>query len=284
MGSDALRGAEITNSRHGYELTRYATRILAPGVADDREQLARELKRFWRSARFRTKHVAVAVGGSSVSVRVIELHESALERDLTDLVADAIPMPIAEAVVDQLIIEEFIDKDGEAMVRMLVVAAPRSLVEPLVDVVSAAGLICDRVDLGPMAAARAVTSPAPDLLSHDAEVVIDMEVAATSLVVVVDGTPRLVRILPGGVDDHAVDEIVRSVDYYRQTPDAVQPARCVVTGSATPTWITGRLRDALRVPVDAGDTLLRLSAAKLDDEQAEDAVHSGAVAIGLAVS
>lgn len=336
IGTSAIRAAEVKHTRHGSSFERFAERVLPAGVLEHGELrepkvLSDELKRLWKTARFHTKHVALAVNGPGVTVRTVELPQSDTHAGLDAVIEDMIPMSSGEAIVDYLALEDYVGADGVGMTRYLVVAAPAPEVEQIVKAVLDAGLVPDRVDLAPIAAARAVADEAASIEQRESEVIVDLGASMTSIVVTHDGGPRLVRILPGGGDDltealrieldcdaaeafmrkassgipdgantggstgaaavlerhlgHTIDEIVRSIDYYRQTADAATPTRClIVGGGARVRGLRERLEHDLGIPVVYGDPFARFGSIPVPEEDRDEVARTAAVAIGLAVA
>lgn len=205
IGSGTLRGAEIQEDRHAAKLVRYAEHALPAGLMDhgsvtDPHALTQELRKFWKEAGFKTRRVALAIGGSQIVVRTAELSEADTTNDeaLVGAITDLVPIPLAEAIVDTLQTDTFLDAEKRSMVRVLVVAVPRVLVDAIVESLLDARLTPARVDLAPIAAARAVATRHTSIDSRAAEVVIDVGATTTSVVVTADGLPRMVRILPVG--------------------------------------------------------------------------------------
>lgn len=239
IGTVALRGAEIVEDRHAATLQRYAERALPPGLMAegalaDGDLLRDELKAFWKEAGFKTRRVALAVGGPQIVVRTAELLESHAhdENELLAAIGELVPIPLAEAIVDTLAVDSYIDAEGRAMLRVLVVAAPRELVEGLVESLLRAKLIPARVDLAPIAAARAVARRHASIEAKAAEIVIDVGATTTSVVVTADGLPRMVRILAGGTAS-AIAELAREMDCSPQ--DALTRSSLVGLAAEVPT-------------------------------------------------
>jgi type IV pilus assembly protein PilM len=238
IGTVAIRGAEIVEDRHSASLKCYAERplpagVMAQGALSDPDVLRDELKAFWKEAGFKTRRVALAVGGPQIVVRTAELADSEAhdEQQLLATLADLVPMPLGDAIVDTLGVDSYLDSDGRPMLRILVVAAPRELVESLVAAVLSARLIPARVDLAPIAAARAVASRHASIEAKAAEIVIDLGATTTSVVVTADGLPRMVRILPGGAAA-AMAELQRELSC--SAHDAVMQSTVVGIASEAP--------------------------------------------------
>lgn len=235
IGTVALRGAEIVEDRHATTLKRYAERALPLGVMSegalvDGDVLCDELRAFWKEAGFKTRRVSLAVGGPQIVVRTAELIEANAhdEAELLATITELVPIPLADAIVDTLAVDSYLDTDGRAMLRVLVVAAPRELVEGLVESVLRAKLIPARVDLAPIAAARAVARRHSSIEAKASEIVIDVGATTTSVVVTADGLPRMVRILAGGTAS-AMVELARELEC---TPHDAQLQSSIVGLSA----------------------------------------------------
>ena len=120
-------------------------------------------------------------------------------------------MPVDEAVLDYDPIGEF-EQDDRKMLRMLLVAAQRAMVDQVVDAVRGAGLEPMGLDLTPFALVRAVGTPdiSMDLDGAGEEAIIDIGAHVTNIVVHDRGATRFVRILPSGGRDVTV-AIARAV-------------------------------------------------------------------------
>ncbi len=111
-------------------------------------------------------------------------------------------MSVDEAVLDYDVIGEF-EQEGRRMLRMLLVAAQRLMVDPSSGRVTAAKLEPVGLDLVPFALVRAIGQPASAWISKNEgdEAVIDIGSHITNIVVHASGTARFVRILPSGGRD-----------------------------------------------------------------------------------
>jgi type IV pilus assembly protein PilM len=207
IGTSAVRAAEV-RGKDTPTLARFAQVALPAGAIvngeiADPDAVASVLRDLWRRGEFRSKQVAVAVANQNVVVRQIDvpkMDEDELRGALRFQVADVIPIPIDDTLLDHLVLEEFDGPDGE-MLRLLVVAAHKDMVGSLMHAVRHAGLEPVAVDLSPLAAVRTFAfSPSP-LTEAPGEAVLDVGAGVTTIVVHERGTPRFVRILSGGGDD-----------------------------------------------------------------------------------
>lgn len=114
-------------------------------------------------------------------------------------------MPVDDAVLDYHLIEET-QAEERPMVRLLLVAAQKSMVDTLVASATGAKLEPMGLDLVPFAMVRAVgaTGGGMDLEESGDEAVVDVGAHVTNIVVHNAGEVRFVRILPSGGRDITV--------------------------------------------------------------------------------
>jgi type IV pilus assembly protein PilM len=151
-----------------------------------------------------TKKVVVGVANQKVIVRQVDLAwmpENELRESLGLQVADLIPIPVEQAILDYHVLEEITTADGARHLRVLLVAADRDMVQGLLAAVAKAGLTATRVDLTPFAVLRAVGHVDEVLGGAGAsEALVDIGATVTNIVVHDNGIPRFIRILPMGGD------------------------------------------------------------------------------------
>ena len=115
-------------------------------------------------------------------------------------VQEHVPIAVEEAVLDYEVLSEF-EQEGRRMVRLLLVAAQKSMVDAMIQAAEGARLHPVGLDLIPFAIVRSVGSV--DGLGLDGqeggdEAVIDIGADLTSISVHAGGAPRFVRILSSG--------------------------------------------------------------------------------------
>jgi len=207
IGTSAVRAAEVTG-KDPHTLVRFAQLALPPGAVTSGEisnvdAVATVLRDLWRRGEFHAKRVSVAVANQSVVVRQVDvpkMEEADLRSALPYQVQDYIPMPIEDALLDFIVIDEIAGADGP-MLRVLAIAAQKTMIGGVIEALTRAGLEAEAVDLAPLAALRALLDPLPPIGERSAEAIVDVGAGVTNLVVVESGTPRLVRILPAGGND-----------------------------------------------------------------------------------
>jgi type IV pilus assembly protein PilM len=214
VGSTAVRAAEVVNGSDPPSLVRAAQVPLPPGAVEsgevrDVEALSSAIRELWQRGAFKSKQAVLGVGNQRVVVREITvpaLPPKELKQSLAFQVQDLIPIPVDEAVLDYDVLEE-LEQDGAKMLRLLVVAAQRDMVNRMVDAVVRAKVEPVGVDLVPFALIRAVgQDEGLGLQDGDVggEAIVDVGSDVTNICVHERGVARFVRILPSGGRDVTV--------------------------------------------------------------------------------
>lgn len=210
IGTSAVRAAEVTG-KNPPMLARFGQVALPEGAVDsgevvDVEAVATAIKDLWRRGGFKSKKVATAISNQKAVVRQVEVplmaHEE-LAGALSFQVAEFIPFPIEQAIIDFTILEEFEPDEGERMLRVLVVAAVREMVDNVVSAIQGAGLSPVLVDYAAFSAMRAIVGPPKTLLLEEGEheALVDIGGGVTTVLVHEGEKPRFVRLLPVGGND-----------------------------------------------------------------------------------
>ncbi len=209
IGSTAVRAAEIAAGAPPVVL-RAAQVPLPDGAVENGEVrqpdvVAETIRELWNVGGFKTKQVYLGVGNQRLVVREIALPflpPKELRESLAFQVQEFIPMPVEEAMLDFDELGEF-EQDGRKMIRILLVAAQRSMVSMVVEAVSGGRLEPLGLDLNPFALVRSVgtADAGMDLEETGDEAVIDVGAHVTNICVHARQTVRFVRILPSGGRD-----------------------------------------------------------------------------------
>ena len=208
IGTSGVRAAELTLGKGGSTLERFGQVALPAGAVRggevvDTDAVAGALKQLWAQAKFCSRKVVVGVANQKVVVRQVDLPwlpVAELRKSLAFQVQDYIPMPVEQAILDFHPLEEFQSDGGGRMLRVLLVAAARDMVDSAVHAVQQAGLEPTMVDLTSFAVLRSLHTHSA-LGSVDAEALVDVGASVTNIVVHQGGVPRFVRILMmGGAD------------------------------------------------------------------------------------
>lgn len=226
-----MRAAEVTTGR-APSLVAFGAVPLPAGAARDSEVLDADavslaLRQLWSGARFTSRRVVLGIGSRRTLVREYTtqaLRPDLLRQALPFQVQDLLPVPADEAVLDFYATSQ----EGDEITGLLV-AAVAETVEQLVSTVARTKLTVDVVDLAPFGLARAVSR-----LAAPGESVAALHLGDhTSYVVVLrDGIPRFVRVLPLEI----LTEAVRQRELAAQPPvveEAEVPVEAFVTVPAS---------------------------------------------------
>jgi type IV pilus assembly protein PilM len=208
LGSTHVRAAEVryarsrTSGKHVATLTRYAQVPLPLGAVRDGEvadspTVTAAIKQLWADGRFGSRDVNIGVGNQRVVVRELELPWMPLAHIRASLpfqVTELIPMAVEDALLDYYPTGEREGSTGR-MVQGMLVAATRDTVRANLRAVESAGLRPRMVDLNPFAVLRAVTR---DAYADQTVALVEIGARVTQVVIVANGVPRFVRMLPSG--------------------------------------------------------------------------------------
>lgn len=301
IGTHAVHVAHVSRSRGeltvvnfgGLQLPRDA---VSEGEVIDPQVVGDVIARIVSHAKIREKDAYVGVANQRVVVRQVELpwmEERELRESLQFQVQEHIPIPVENAELDFYVLDDFRGDNDQRMLRLLLVAAQKTMVANHVDAIREGGLRPAGVDLNPFAMIRAIgTSSA---IEEGSEVLIDIGAGVTDIVIHREGVPEFVRILVlggnditrgieagrsvsredaeqlkreasarGGHDDVAqivgdrtgefIEEIRNSLDYYSAQMGSTRLARIRLSGGgALLEGLADRLSEAVRLPVEVAN-------------------------------
>ena len=260
--------------------------LLSEGEVQDPAALASALKSFF-SAHELPKSVRLGVSNRQIVVRQIELPwlDDAEQRDaaIRFQAADAIAMPLEEAVFDYQVARRPEAVDGSSRMQVIVVAARRSMIDGFVEAARGAGLKPQGIDLNAFALVRALGA---DHSEHTARVfcnvatVVNLAIAVGDLCVFT--RPLRASWEPGvsEVGGRLADEIRLSIDSYMGQPDARAVSEVVLSGPGSASEDVEELEALLRLPVLVAAPLGPVEGSLLP---AGDDPHRYTVATGLAL-
>jgi type IV pilus assembly protein PilM len=261
--------------------------LVREGEVIDAAALGEQLKRFAADAGL-PRTVRVGVANQQIVVRVIELprieDESQRDAAIRFQAAEAIAMPLDEAVLDYHVAGHAEALDGSQRMQVVVVAARRRMVETLLEAVKAAGLKADGVDLDAFALVRMLAANAhgPD----DSARVFCHLGGVTNLAIAVGASCFFTRPLSAVWDQddagsRLADEIRLSIDYYMTQPQARPAGEVVLSGpGSADAQLVESLGVHLGIPTHVAAPLGQIDASVLSPD--EDA-HRYTVAAGLSL-
>lgn len=206
IGSEAVRAAAVETRRGAPVLQRFGEVALPAGAVVageivDEAAVAAAVRALWKQQHLPRKRVVVGLAGPRVAVRRVEvprLREGELAEALPGYLRGALPMPVEEAVLDYVPLEEFTTPGGDQLLAILAVAAHRGLVEGVVGMAQRAGLGVMAVDLAAFGLVRAGLGLGLGREEEGSQALLDIGATLTQLAVVRGGIARLVGMIPVG--------------------------------------------------------------------------------------
>ena len=205
IGTRAVRAVEVKGGAGHQSVTRFGRVLMPAGAMDHGEvqnpaAVAEAIQTLWKRLKLTGKGVHIGIANRRVVVRVIELPAMS-DEDLKSAIKlqaqDHIPIPLSEAVMDYEILERVDNADGQPVQRVLVVAAERASVMPLLEAVKLAKLDPQSLELNAYPLVRCLSGG-----GDGAEAIVDIGAGVTTVVIHRGGRIRFTRILPNfGGDD-----------------------------------------------------------------------------------
>jgi type IV pilus assembly protein PilM len=231
IGTTHVRAAEVEfgsggPSGHGIpEVIRVAQVPLPSGAVRDGEvaepqTVASALRALWAQGKFSHREVVIGVGNQRVLVRDLDLPAMPLPQLRASLpfqVQDLIPVAVEDALLDFFPTSSANGPQGPVF-RGLLVAATKETVKANTSAVERAGLHPMMVDLNAFALTRV---QARGELSVGTIALVDIGARVTNVVVVADGQPRFVRILPSGGQD-VTDAVANAMNISAEQAEALK--------------------------------------------------------------
>lgn len=150
------------------------------------------IKKLHKETGISTKEVAIAIPESNVFTRTIKfpmLTDTEIASAVKWEAEQYIPIPASEAVIQHTVLERN-EKATPPAVTVLLVAAPKVIVEKYVGVVSAAGLTATAVETQLLALSRALAIPGKVIL------LVDMGASSTDIAICKNGMLYFSRSIP----------------------------------------------------------------------------------------
>ena len=262
--------------------------LVADGEVVNRDGLAEALKNFVAETGL-PKSVRLGVSNQQIVVRVVELPriEDEKQRDaaVRFQAAEAIAMPLDEAVLDHQVAGYVEAPDGSPRMQIIVVAARRSMIEALLEAAKQAGLKPEGVDLDAFALVRMLAVATDTVVGDTARVYCHLG-GVSNLAIAVGSACYFTRPLAAVWDEEdagarLADEIRLSIDYYMTQAQAKPVGEIVLSGpGSADDQLVESLGVHLGLPTTVGAPLGVLDRSAL---AATEDPHRLTVAAGLAM-
>lgn len=233
LGGSGIRAAQFKTSKGKQTIEKVGFIPLPPGAVEggevkDVDVVGAALKELWNTAKFSSKQVVFGVANGNVLVRVKTLEWDNDEDFRKSLkyqpgVAEDLSFDVDKANLDFHTLYEYMatmpDGHDRKMKSVLLVAAEKEMVGRFVDAIRAGGLQPIRADLTPFALIRSVKPDTSDTQASDTvEVIIDMGLDVTNVILHQNGQPRFVRIVSGQAGRHLTQTLAEQFTW--STEDA----------------------------------------------------------------
>lgn len=202
IGTSSLRAVEVSGATKSKPVVERYYEVPLPegsaraGEVVEKHTVASAFKNLWSAGGFTTKNIVLGIGNQRVLARDLVVPRAPLSQiraSLPFLVQDILPMPVTEAVLDFYPISR-VDDNGPELNGLLIAATKESVMNNIA-AATMAGLKPVHVDLIPFALTRVhLTSDA----SRGIVAVVDIGASNSSVVILADGVPEFVRIIPAG--------------------------------------------------------------------------------------
>jgi type IV pilus assembly protein PilM len=196
ISSTSVKLLELTRVGDRYRVESYSVKPLPPNAVvekniTDPSTVADVVRAMVKQSKTRVKHVAVAVAGSAVITKVIDmaadLSEDAMEMQIASEADQYIPYPLEEVAID-FEVQGYSPRNPD-QVEVLLAACRRENIEVREQVLLEADLIAEKVDIEAYCIERAFELISEQLEDQEGQVVaiIDIGASMTTLSVLVDG-------------------------------------------------------------------------------------------------
>ncbi len=196
ISSTSVKLLELSRSGDRYRVESYTVKALPPNAVVEKNiadpaAVAEVVRSMVKQSKTKLKHAAVAVAGSAVITKMIDmpidLNDDAMESQIAAEADQYIPFPLEEVALDFEV--QGISPRNPDQVEVLLAACRRENVEVRQQVLADSELIAEKVDIEAYCMERAFELIAEQLEDQEGQVVaiIDIGATMTTLSVLVDG-------------------------------------------------------------------------------------------------
>lgn len=200
IGTSALRVVQLKGNGPRKTLFRYGQKPIDSHVVLDSapqhaDQLAATIKEIVREAGITTKNVIANLPSGKVFATVVDLPKvspNEIDKTIKFQADSLIPTPLAQSRIDWEILGP--SPQSESQLEVLINSVPNEFIERQLDLLEGVGLNVIAFEPDSLALARAII----DTEAVESQMLIDIGVHSTDIVIVLAGAPRLVRTVNTG--------------------------------------------------------------------------------------
>jgi type IV pilus assembly protein PilM len=167
IGASQIAAARVVNNGHPELVDVFRepleAGIVVSGEIRDPVALAEALRRFFDLHKLPKKGVRLGLSNNRIGVRVLEIEGVTDPKQLDNAIRfraeEVLPIPLDEAVLDYVVLEEAEREDGLSVRRILLVVAYREVVDRYLQACHGAGLDVVGIDLEAFALLRSLVPP-----------------------------------------------------------------------------------------------------------------------------
>jgi len=213
FGARSIKVAKLHKSSDKYELANYGISLSPEGAIANGEifnpiGVADVLTDLLNDIGLRDNKAIIAITGQKVIVREIVLplmEDKELRAGVMWEAPKYVPYDLDESIIDAEKVEEFVEKDGNKMMRILLVATPKSIIQPYMEVLKKARIKPRIIDIVSSANIRAfehhLSYKEEEQESSMVDIILSIGASNTNLTLVEKGHLKFTRdILFGGSD------------------------------------------------------------------------------------
>ena len=154
FGARSIKVAKLRKTIEGYELDNYGIKLSPPDSIANGEifnpiAIADVLTELLRESGITDRRAIIAITGQKVIIREIVLplmEDKELRAGVIWEAPKYVPYDLDESIIDAAKVEEFEEKDGNKMMRVLLVATPKNVVNPYMEALKKSRIIPRIVD------------------------------------------------------------------------------------------------------------------------------------------
>ena len=214
FGVRSIKVAKLHKIGNDFELDNYGIALSPEGAIANGEILnpiavTEALRELLKESRIKDRKAIIAITGQKVIIREIVLPIMEDKELMAGVIWEApkyVPYDLDESIIDAEKVEEFVEKDGNKMMRVLLVAAPKTTIQPYMEVLKKARIIPKIVDVVSSANIRAFENLLTDKKEEEQkgsiiDIIISIGASSTILTLVEKSNLKFTRnILIGGND------------------------------------------------------------------------------------
>jgi type IV pilus assembly protein PilM len=203
IGHHSIKAVQIDRAGQGWRITKREEVPTPPdsikdGVIVGPDAIVDALRHLLKAAHIHATSAVISVAGGSVvvrNVRIPKMPEATLRRSIKYEAGRYVPTSVEDSYIEF----EIVGYPEQGQMDVLIVAAPKDIVESRIRVCSAAGLEVEIVDIEPFAAYRSLIETDPSAHFSDQTIaLVDIGANTTSVSVVSGGQFSMTRSIPQG--------------------------------------------------------------------------------------